>query len=244
MTNNPLEYDDATIGAALVDEVPAPRTGYWEHIDASLRAIASETATGATHTEPPVIRLTDMNENTTAPFASRLVTRAAILIVIALGISGIAFATLRSNMDPIVTANVPTTTAAPTTATPTTTAPAQAIEIGSFTYAAVSDAGLEAIGCWFSLPDHEEEVTFFSGWDGGLMSISGELVLFKAVDGAQAIDMWTVDAYTSADYSIGLVVTGERIETSIESQSWPITLTVAANSGSVVVLDGTLNCGV
>ncbi len=284
MNNDPQDYDDATIAAALLDEFPAPQAGYWESIDASLSAIATEQLSAPSDTNPSVIRLTDMNEKAQTPFGSRLLTRAAILLTIGLAIGGVAFVAQRNtNTDPIgttdgsvttlattptsesTTSQSPTTepqtttsqtsppeTSAPETApsTSTTTTPvgdlanAQPPQVDSFDQETLWAEGFEPVGCWFRLPDDGEAFTFFGGWQGGLMSINGKLVTFDAVDGAEPIDMFTVETYTSADYRLGLLVTGERVETSIESADWPITLTLVATDGPPLALDGIMGCGV
>ena len=88
---------DRSIIEAMRAEIPAPATGYWDRIDRTLAGIADESVVrgdplhdGAVNSRvdaditDEVVRLTDMepNDTTTQPFGSRLLARAAILLVL------------------------------------------------------------------------------------------------------------------------------------------------------------------
>jgi hypothetical protein len=122
------------------------------------------------------------------------------------------------------------------------------LELDSFVPNAVSDAGLEAIGCWLRPGEASDlDPIFFVNGDDGLMVIDGKPVeLPDRTSGEDAV-IPTVEVgltYSGDGFAATFAAVGPERPVSIESSDRDVTLAVAAPDGRRSTVKGVLGCGV
>ena len=254
---------DQSIVEAMRAEIPAPASGYLDRIDRNLARIADESAVRKDHlhagavksrvgadTATELIRLTSMKPHDTKkqPFGSRLLARAAILLVFA-GLTTAAVAAIvvtgdDDTVSPAATSPSTTETTSTTEGEPSSGVEeaTEAIAWGPFTRQDVFDAGWEGIGCWMH-PDADlgPEVLFFMGWDGGFVMIDGTPVEMANTEG-QSFGT-TDDVFAGVGYRAEFVEVGDPTPSSIESTVQDVVLRITADDGRSTDLSGVLWCG-
>lgn len=249
---------DDLIAAAMQAEIPAPPSDYWTRIDRSLTRAAVrgpanvEDRRRFVDTDGDVVRLTGMNappRSSTGWTSTRfLVTAAALVVVIALA-GAAAFAEFSDSpigvdstsgaADDASTTRQPVTSE-PTPAEPTPAQPADVV-VGSFEPGAVTDAGLEGVGCWFYRGGNDADLVFHGGFEATVMILDGRQII------GDTSGFWSVeDTVTAGGYEIRFTDVGAPVADSIESQRQPATLVVTPTdpTRAPVTIPGDLWCGV
>ena len=122
------------------------------------------------------------------------------------------------------------------------------LELEAFDRSRVSDAGIEALGCWLRpSEDVDLDPVFFLGADVAFMVIDGEEITLanttapdRDVFEAPSVD----DTFSQNGYAATFVIVGAPRDTSIESSDRDVRLIVSTPDDRVASVDGVLGCGV
>lgn len=235
------ELDDL-IAEVMQAEIPPPANGYWTRID---RSLARPTGLDASPRSP---------RSPTGWTATRLLVSAAAIIVVIAVAGAVVFATLSDSSTDLKATGEPQpgtpTSLKPTFIEPTPNEPAPSepapsepadIVVSSFEAGAVTEAGIEAIGCWFYRSGNQSDLVFYGGFQATVMVIDGRQII------GHTTGFWSVeDTVTTAEYEIRFTDIGVPVADSIESQRQPATLVVTPTdpTQASITIPGDLWCGV
>lgn len=212
------ELDDL-IADVMQAEIPPPTSDYWTQIDRSLARPAGR------HSSP---RSPRSPRSPTGWPATRVLASAAAIIVVAF-VGAVVFATLSDS-----------STDLNATGEPSPSEPAS-IVVSSFEPGAVTDAGLEGVGCWFYRGGNQSDLVFHGGFEATVMVVDGRQII------GHTTGFWSVEDTVTADgYEIRFTDVGAPVPDSIESQRQPATLVVTPTdpTRAPVTIPGELWCGV
>jgi hypothetical protein len=133
----------------------------------------------------------------------------------------------------------------------TTTAPVQdaapELKLDRLTSAAVTAAGVEAIGCWFRVGSADSDPVFFITDEAAVLMVDGATIVLPETTSDRSPSTAIVEpglTVSGDGYAATFVLVGEPRPTNIESNERDVRLAVSAPGRTITFLDGALWCGV